>query len=160
MFNCPQWGIGVQSIRVLGGTDKTTLVTHTSCDSLVRVCMATDTDPFGTHTLVLNPLIDNNSSLVYLAEVTFYDRECQCLPNAILNQHPQPSLTQTGSGASKTLNLFLSCILHAYIVTLCDHKICNSSQTRGLSSLAWPCPLSDYVEESLVAGPPFSVPTT
>ena len=44
MFNCPEWGIGVQNIRILTGTpgsaSRSVVGTNiTSCDSLDRVCM-------------------------------------------------------------------------------------------------------------------------
>ena len=84
MFNCPGWGISVQSISlrdndgiVIGSSGD--LNSITSCDSLVRLCVPATT---------INPLvvtvqfdIDAGSNWVHLAEVTFYNDNTTCPPN-------------------------------------------------------------------------------
>ena len=67
MFNCPEWGIEVQNIRLLAGTSApasrsvvgTFSPNITSCDSLVRVCthvkdLQTDREPL---TIITEPVI-------------------------------------------------------------------------------------------------------
>ncbi len=53
MFNCPEWGILVDSITLLGSNNNSRIVendvhniipTNTSCDSLVRVCISISVD--------------------------------------------------------------------------------------------------------------------
>lgn len=39
MFNCPEWGISVDNVQILGIVDQNNLRLPTSCDSLVSVCL-------------------------------------------------------------------------------------------------------------------------
>ena len=83
MFNCPQWRIGVNSIRVLGVStpDRTGRTTNlasfsttgiTSCDSLVRLCI-----PLVENTLpvifLMMSIPFGADNFVHLAEITFYE---------------------------------------------------------------------------------------
>ena len=84
MFNCPQWGIAVRSIRLrdIGGQiigNIGNLNSITSCDSLVRLCVPAT---------VLNPVVvsvlfdlDTDSNWVHFAEVVFYDDSTTCSPD-------------------------------------------------------------------------------
>ena len=92
MFNCPQWGIGVQTIQVLehGRSFAITNPGNTSCDSLVRVCLPTKT------TVPVFTLRFINSEWVYLAEVTFIGASATCLPNIVITA-PSAPFTTTSS---------------------------------------------------------------
>ena len=97
LFNCPEWGISVQTISVLlgqirldpppGGSSYHDVInkniTLTSCSSLVRVCVPVNT----LLTLIaLQFLPTPDSHWVHLAEVRFNGRDSTCLPDAVLNQ--------------------------------------------------------------------------
>ena len=87
MFNCPEWGISVQSISlrdndhiVIGSSGD--LNSITSCDSLVRLCVpATAINP-----LVVRVQFDlgTGSNWVHLAEVKLYDDSSTCPPNTTI----------------------------------------------------------------------------
>ena len=106
LFNCPEWGISVQTISVLLGQvrldpppgDNTyhdvsnKNITLTSCTSLVRVCVPVNT----LLTLIaLQFLPAPDSHWVHLAEVRFNGRDSTCLPDAVLNQTALPPETHT-----------------------------------------------------------------
>ena len=101
MFNCPQWGIGVQSIALLEDGDSVISTINpsvTSCDSLVTVCLSTDTS---VPTLTLGFQLSPGSSWVHLAEVTFYrDSSVTCSPDSVTTQ-PSPPLETTTQAISK-----------------------------------------------------------
>ena len=94
MFNCPEWGISVQSISlrdndgiVIGSSGD--LNSITSCDSLVRLCVPAT---------AINPLVvrvqfdlDTDSNWVHLAEVTFYDDSTTCPPDTIITTTDEQS---------------------------------------------------------------------
>ena len=107
LFNCPEWGISVQTISVLlgqirldpppGGSSSyhdviNKNITLTSCTSLVRVCVPVNT----LLTLIaLQFLPAPDSHWVHLAEVRFNGRDSTCLPDAVLNQTALPPETHT-----------------------------------------------------------------
>ena len=78
MFNCPQWGVAVETIEIYGATgvrsDGNLLaaetITAASCDSLVtqRIWIPEQSAQLSVITLSFTPLQD----WVHLAEVTFY----------------------------------------------------------------------------------------
>ena len=83
MFNCPEWGISVQSVKLndipATGNNMNSI---TSCDSLVRLCVpATD-----INSLVVTVQFDlgTDSNWVHLAEVTFYDDSTTCPPDTTI----------------------------------------------------------------------------
>ncbi len=86
IFNCPEWGISVDSIALYGSTATTTsnLATVspniTSCDSLVRVCIS---GPVILERLTLEFQLSPASTWVHLAEVTFYGADPTCPPKNI-----------------------------------------------------------------------------
>ncbi len=98
MFNCPEWGISVDSIILYGSTNKTSIgnifaiisPTITSCDSLVRVCLSGST----LTALTLRFHLSSASTWVHLAEVSFYGAGPTCPPDTILN----PPLTTISTG--------------------------------------------------------------
>ena len=107
MFNCPEWGISVTTIKLFSATFTSrsrTFVTSisptaTSCDSLVRVCLS--------HTVssirpVLNLIfiLPSTSNWVHLAEVIFYASGSTCPSYNIIT--PPPTLPQTASSPIPT----------------------------------------------------------
>ena len=84
MFNCPQWNIGTDRIRISGGEDSDNLRTialgeainlPTSCDSLVHICLpaiSTILAPFVT----LDFSIIGTNSYVHIGEVIFNTGNC------------------------------------------------------------------------------------
>ena len=74
MFNCPQWGIGVQNIAVRENMINSITMeisnTTTSCKYLVRTCIMTPTP--STNVLLRFELLPT-SYLIHLAEVTFHN---------------------------------------------------------------------------------------
>ena len=94
MFNCPQWGIGAQTIQVLeqGTTIVTKPVTITSCSSLVRVCLqARTTIPV----LRIRFTLSLDTTWVHLAEVTFYSTRNTCPPAAVVPTTTGPNTEST-----------------------------------------------------------------
>ncbi len=92
MFNCPEWGISVDSISLFGSNnsgiignclDNITL-SNTSCASLVRVCISGSVNSSQTiinstlTALTLRFQLSPASTWVHLAEVTFYDDDHAC----------------------------------------------------------------------------------
>ncbi len=105
MFNCPQWGISVQSISMLEARDvslsgtiiATIFPTVTSCDSLVTVSISQRSiQPAVGLQFTVGPA----SNWVHLAEVTFYGSESVRIPATSATDAPQTS----------TLGLFSSFI--------------------------------------------------
>ena len=110
MFNCPEWGISVQSISLReasnilqsGTTIATVNPTVTSCDSLVRICIPRSTlQPAAGLKFSVSP----GSNWVHVAEVTFYSRGSSCPPDIVISAKsitvpteaistPSPSTTQ------------------------------------------------------------------
>ena len=97
LFNCPEWGITVDSISISGNSNSLqlfggTLVSRvrpniTSCDSFVRVCMPSDrTYPF----LSIN-FEAEEATFLHIAEIRF-NRDAVCSPDMILpNILPPPT---------------------------------------------------------------------
>ncbi len=109
MFNCPEWGISVDSITLYQSTATTSIgtvlaaisPTITSCDSLVRVCISRETNP-DQSILTLRFQFSSASTWVHLAEVSFYRAGPTCPPK-ILN--PPPSTLSTSTLSTGNLNL-------------------------------------------------------
>ncbi len=98
MFNCPEWGISVDSITLYESTCGASIrnilatisPTITSCDSLVRVCISRSVSSTLT-ALTLRFHLSSASTWVHLAEVSFGPT---CQPDSILDPiPPTPSLT-------------------------------------------------------------------
>ena len=105
MFNCPQWGVGVQTIQVFvqNSIELTFDVAPiTSCDSLVRVCL-----PYRIRTSIpnfaLRFLLSPDSDWVYLAEVTFWGNNSTCPPDIVITLPPTPPPTSLITGTSQEL---------------------------------------------------------
>lgn len=116
MFNCPEWGISADTVRVLGAlsypmspvhpvdTDVHLLATKTinttlltSCDSLVRVCVHIDTV---LPIIALQFSLPPGSTWVHLAEVRFHRSEATCQTDLILSSSgviPTQPLTTNSS---------------------------------------------------------------
>ncbi len=109
MFNCPEWGILVNSITLYGSTDiasnrnvlASISLNITSCDSLVRVCITSSvSSSFPVLTLGFN--LSSASTWVHLAEVSFYGADPTCPPDSILNP-TSPSTTSGSDQSTPTL---------------------------------------------------------
>ena len=83
MFNCPEWGIAVQTVGILTGSSISENGSlsgvfnppNTSCDSLVSMCLSqSTTDPVITLKFFPPPGAD----WLHLAEVTFYGNVGRC----------------------------------------------------------------------------------
>ena len=96
MFNCPQWGIGAQTIQVVDVQDSLT-VSPTSCDSLVSVCFSLSS------TTRYTIRFHSPRSMVYrvhLAEVTFWNDTLTC-PSDIVTEPTTPPPTSLITSASQ-----------------------------------------------------------
>lgn len=88
LFNCPQWGISVQSIRIKGTTPpsnhKTLISIHnptlTSCESLLAICLSQTISSLVT-IVTLQFVTEPGTSWVHLAEVSFYAQHGHCPPD-------------------------------------------------------------------------------
>ncbi len=97
MFNCPEWGVSVDSISLHGSTSignflATISPNITSCDSLVRVCISRPVSSTLT-ALTLRFQLSSASTWVHLAEVTFYEASPTCPPDSVLNPPPTTGVT-------------------------------------------------------------------
>ena len=105
LFNCPQYGIGVQSIiTLLRGEDGSTVSADniaidpllSSCDSLVRVCFLSFSEsPFSG----LQFELAENATWVHLGELAFspFDRN-PCTTDVIFPAAPTVASAVTGIG--------------------------------------------------------------
>ena len=100
MFNCPEWGIAVQAIRILRATSisstrkpiGTIRPIITSCNSLVRLCMSSLA--ITQHDVIYLQLFPAPASTrAYLAEVEFYGDHATCRQDAIITIPLQPDNT-------------------------------------------------------------------
>ena len=99
MFNCPEWRISVQTIKLLTAQsiDRGRAVVAafpvppiTSCDSLVRICISrTIIQPVITLQFIPPP----DSIWTHLAEVTFHGRGSTCPPATIITTPPPDTTT-------------------------------------------------------------------
>ena len=82
MFNCLQWGVGVQIIAAredmvgIGNTNRSDI--DASCDYLVTTCTVA---PFSSETVTLRFTLLANSYWIHLAEVTFHTDTSDCPPD-------------------------------------------------------------------------------
>ena len=98
MFNCPEWGISVQTVRLLTSSSLSvprsevrtlTVPAITSCDSLVRICIPQN---------ILQPVLalqftpPTGSTWTHLAEVTFYGSG-SCPPDTVITTPPPDTTT-------------------------------------------------------------------
>ena len=86
MFNCPQLGIGVQTVQALEDNNaliQTANVDITSCTSLVRVCLSTATT---IPILILRFRLSPDSDWVHVAEVTFFGNGVTCPPEIVITE--------------------------------------------------------------------------
>ena len=88
MFNCPQWGIAVNTIRVFQQEMRPPI----SCDSLVSVCFTVSTRSLAFINILFE--VDFNSEWIHLAEVTLFDSESPINPCQGTHQ-PFPAPQQT-----------------------------------------------------------------
>lgn len=91
MFNCPEWGIAIQSISLSEASNVIQVGTRvaavspavTSCNSLVRTCIAhTSFQPV----LKMEFQVSPGSDWVHVAEVTFYNEGRTCPPDTVITE--------------------------------------------------------------------------
>ena len=90
MFNCPQWEISVNHIKIStspSSTSATVSPGNTSCDSLVTVDI-----PYCTTEAVIS-LTFNTSNWVHLAEVRFYYNRATCPLDIAITTTPSSDAT-------------------------------------------------------------------
>ena len=108
MFNCPEWGISVQSVKLndmpVTGNNMNSFA---SCDSLVRLCVPAT----AINSLVVTVQFDlgTDSNWVHLAEVIFYDDNTTCPPNTIITTEMNtatntPTITTQKMTIATTIN--------------------------------------------------------
>ncbi len=108
MFNCPEWGISVDSIILYGSTTTTSIgstltainPTITSCDSLVRVCISRPVSSTLT-ALTLRFQLSSASTWVHLAEVSFFGAGSTCPPDSIVNSTAGAIATESDISTGK-----------------------------------------------------------
>ena len=97
MFNCPEWGIAVQSVQLLEQQSSFLLQSlvevgrndhpKTSCGSLVTEILCLQQISVSTH-IVLQFNLDQNSDWIHIAELTFYASTGTCQTAVISNTSP------------------------------------------------------------------------
>ena len=92
LFNCPGWGISVQTIQLNTSTPSTVQPMITSCDSLVRVCLSL-TQPNTERGLRLDFTPHTGSNWVHIAEVTFRESGFTCLQEFLFTPPPPDTTT-------------------------------------------------------------------
>jgi hypothetical protein len=99
MFNCPEWRIGVDTIRLMDASSmenvKSTLSTFNthnlhSCTSLVKTCMNIFTS---RRVLEMQFHAGLDTDWIHLAEVTFYAGPSMCEPDVTISAMPQATPT-------------------------------------------------------------------
>ena len=124
MFNCPEWGIRVNQIALLEAASmselgmqvsETIITNNTSCNSLVRVCMALSrrvTLP------VLNVKFsfpsNNSGDWVHLAEVIFHENHP---PNLTTCSNEETGAPQNESSVATAVAV--SCVLVVLLLIAC-----------------------------------------
>ena len=74
LFNCLQWGIGVNYFRIYTRTYTYVYPTVSSCDSLMKFCVEVDTARYGhIRQIYFHRYINNYIHRVYVAEIAFYN---------------------------------------------------------------------------------------
>ncbi len=118
MFNCPEWGISVDSITLYGSTVVTSIgnvlatisPTITSCDSIVRVCSCISR-PVIFELLTLSFQLSSASTWVHLAEVSFYGACFTCPPDSVLNP---PHTSTLGKDTTYECTAMIKSLLYVY----------------------------------------------
>ena len=133
LFNCPQYGIGVQSITLLRGEDGSPVSDVnipidpllSSCDSLVRVCLNVFSESSFSG---LQFDLAENATWVHLGELTFYPSDrSPCTTDVVFPAAPTVASAVTGIGTycclyKHTARLNLQCLIrkHAHKVGTCS----------------------------------------
>jgi hypothetical protein len=109
MFNCPEWGIGVEAIDFQAsggdilGLDTfnifTVNSTITSCEQLVRMCFQFEQRIDNSRVLIGLQFIPNGNA-ISLGEVAFFDDGTPCPPDVIITPD-DTSTTATGTDKFK-----------------------------------------------------------
>lgn len=103
MFNCPEWGISTQHVRLLGATSLTGVKSllhrvplgssSSSCDSLTSMCIVSTTS---LPVLTLDFALQTDSDWVHIAEVSFHaNHSCSAGNTTAVPATPEPDLAPT-----------------------------------------------------------------
>jgi hypothetical protein len=103
MFNCPAWGVAVESVRLLASPSSSfnavrelqreVMPSISSCQSLIRLCIAT---PIRLPILTLQFNLPPGSRWVHLAEINIYRGAPNCEFEATVHTPlPTPEMTTT-----------------------------------------------------------------
>ena len=116
MFNCPEWGIGVDTIQLFEQNvlvlTRVLSMDATSCDSLVRFCLSYRTTIPALGLRFLSP----DTDWVHLAEVTFLDRSATCPPDIVITATPtDPTTTETTTKITSKFNYMCQMINYTFV---------------------------------------------
>ena len=95
LFNCPQWRISTAKFQFDFNSDFKKIISLTSCDSLVKVCVEGVTVGQKTN-MFFSPRV--GSRWVHLAQVSFHCGSYACPPDSVLSHSsslPAPSFTSS-----------------------------------------------------------------
>ena len=115
VFNCPEWGMGISYIEiiVLRPTDSNVALsreqaytTESSCNSLITVCIPTDTSS-SLMRLEFQPLNDDH---IHIAEVAFYESSSPCSPFTIIPGNWTPPSMHAASVCNVITCSYQDCI--------------------------------------------------
>ena len=113
MFNCPDWGLAVQSIRLQNSGGESVLsssrVLNSSCTSLVTVMLCSRSWFTSSESRLFD--LQPNSDRVYIAELTFFPTVAICetadppFPLEDTTVPLQPATTRAGIAPHEQLEL-------------------------------------------------------
>ena len=137
MFNCPQWGIGVETIQVIEPSTPVFTInfdpTTTSCNSLVRFCLPARVS---MQVIILRFYPSPGSDWVHIAEVTFWKDDNICPPDIVITSQLPLSSTQPVS-TSQASEPILNKTPHHHIL----HQTLSSHQEQVWNQDHWTLPL-------------------
>ena len=160
MFNCPEWGISVQSVKlkdingiVIGSSDD--LNSITSCDSLVRLCV-----PATAIVLTIQFDLGTDSNWVHLAEVTFYDDSTTCPPDTIITTEVNTATTTPPSPTTPTTTSQTIALPTALATTITTTQEMTTTPTAPTHDTTSPTPTITTTAAQKMATTITTAPTT
>lgn len=100
IFNCPQWGISIQTIRLYTLKNGTLLAVHnvdptlSSCDSFIRVCLSYKVSS-ASQVIYVQLDLGLDSNWAHIAEIEFSNSDIVCPPDGIANTSTSTLSTST-----------------------------------------------------------------
>ena len=126
IFNCPEWGISVESIEIYIDKNYIIFPNTTSCHSLVRLCTDTELSNLPHISICFN--LKSNSSWVHIAEVLVYSVNSN-------NNSCDYELTTGGLGILTTsLTLVLLVLIAAAVLVAIFCKLRAKARAKGAAS--------------------------